>query len=145
MRDDRTLNVIHLDWRWLVVTYCFLLLFHYLPSLLLSNLGQVFFGNGVWRIACWAWGGMALVGAYVAYRATSMTILGSGLASILYMSTVIYTMSDILSIHASGFRYVGLLVALHLIGFLFGCFGGAVGEWTKWRRGAAKQSSEVEG
>lgn len=133
MEENRTLNVIQINWRWLVVTYCFLVLFHLLPSLLISNLWQFFFGKGMWRFSCWAWGGMLLVGAYVAYRSTSMTIIGSGIASMLYMATVIPTLSDIRYIPASGARYVGLLVALHLIAFLFGCFGGALGEWVKWR------------
>ena len=134
MSDNRKLNVIQLDWRWLVVTYCFLVLFHLLPSLLTSSLWQFFFGRGIWRFSFWAWGGMLLVGAYVAYRSTSMTIISSGIASMLYMATVILTMSDIRDAHASGARYAGLLVALHLIAFLFGCFGGAVGEWLKSRR-----------
>ena len=142
MSDTRTINVIQLDWRWLVVTYCFLVLFHLLPSLLTSSLWQFFFGKGMWRFACWAWGGMALVGAYVAYRSTSMTIIGSGIASMLYMATVIPTMSDIRNIPASGARYAGLLVALHLVAFLFGCFGAAVGEWLQARRERTRGTSE---
>jgi hypothetical protein len=133
MSDHPKLNVIQLNWRWLVVSYCFLVLFHLLPSLLTSSLWQFFFGKGIWRFSCWAWAGMVLVGAYVAYRAASMTIISSGIASILYMATVVPTISDIRYIPASGARYIGLLVALHLIAFLFGCFGGAIGEWLKWQ------------
>jgi hypothetical protein len=142
MSDNQKLNVIQLNWRWLVVTYCFLILFHLLPSLLMSNLWQFFFGRGIWRFSGWAWGGMALVGTYVAYRATSMTIIGSGLASMLYMATVVPTVSDIREIPASGARYVGLLVALHLIAFLFGCFGGAAGEWLKSRKAVGDPSKD---
>jgi hypothetical protein len=142
MNDNQRINVMQLNWRWLVVTYCFLVLFHLMPSLLMSSLWQVFFGKGIWVFSIWAWGGMALVGAYVAYRATSMTIIGSGVASILYMATVIPTMSDLKYIPASGARYVGLVVALHLIAFLFGCLGGAIGEWFKWQNGRRKQKAD---
>ena len=134
MSDNRTVNVLQFDWRWLVVTYCFLVLFHLVPSLLLSSLWQFFFGKGIWRIAWWVWGGMALVGTYVGYRSISTTIVGPGLASMLYMTTVILTMSDIRDVHASGSRLIGLLVALHLIAFLVGCFGGGLGGWLQSRR-----------
>lgn len=142
MNEHQKLNVIQFNWRWMIVTYCFLVLFHLLPSLLTSHLWPFFFGRGIWRFSWWAWGGMALVGTYVAYRATSMTIIGSGLASMLYMATVVPTISDIRDIPASGARYIGLLVALHLIAFLFGCFGGALGEWIKWRRSEAVLDGE---
>lgn len=127
MSNNQNLNVIQLDWRWLVVTYCFLVLFHLLPSLLMSSLWQFFFGKGIWRFSIWAWSGMVIVAAYIGYRSTTIAVLASGVASMLYMATLIPTMSDIRGVHASGARIIGLLVALHLISFLFGCLGAVIG------------------
>jgi hypothetical protein len=134
MNDTRTFRLTKIDWRWLVVTYCFLVLFHLLPSLLELSLWQFLLSRETWQFALWAGGGIALVSAYVGYRSTGITILEPGIASMLYMATLIPTMSKIRDIHATGYRLVGLLVALHLIAFLVGCFGAAVGEWLQMQR-----------
>ena len=133
MSDKRTFHLTNIHWRWLVATYCFLVLFDLLPSLLASGLQQNFLlSDGVWRFVLWAAGGIALVSAYVGHRSTGMTILEPGIASMLYMATVIPIVSDIRSIKAV--RFVGLLVALLLIAFLVGCFGAAAGGWLQARR-----------
>jgi len=134
MNDTRTLRLTKIDWRWLVVTYCFLVLFHLLPSLLELTLWQLLLSPGIWRFALWTGGGIALVSAYVGYRSIGVTILEPGIASMLYMATLIPTVSHIRYISASGYRLVGLLVALLLIAFLVGCFGAAAGEWLQARR-----------
>jgi hypothetical protein len=133
MNDTQTLRLTKIDWRWLVVTYCFLVLFHLLPSLLASSLQQFFLSNGTWRFILWAGGGIALVSAYVGRRSTGITILEPGIAAMLYMATLIPTASNIHDINATGSRLIGLLVALHLIAFLVGCFGAAAGEWLQVR------------
>jgi hypothetical protein len=142
MSDNQKFNVIQLDWRWLVVTYCFLVLFHLLPSLLMSSLWQFFFGKGIWRFSIWAWSGMVIVAAYIGYRSNTITLLASGVASMLYMATLIPTMSDIRGVHASGARIIGLLVALHLISFLFGCLGAVIGLLIRRRKEIAASISD---
>jgi len=142
MNDTRTLRLTKIDWRWLVVTYCFLVLFHLLPSLLELTLWQFMSSLGIWRFAVWTGCGIALVSGYVGYRSTGITILEPGIAAMLYMATVIPTMSKIRDIPATGYRLIGLLVALHLIAFLVGGFGAAVGNWLKTRR---EREKEVDG
>jgi hypothetical protein len=142
MNDTRTVRLTRIDWRWLVVTYCFLVLFHLLPTLLDLSLRQFLLSLGIWRFAVWTGGGIALVSAYVGYRSIGITILEPGIASMIYMATLILTMSKIRDIHASGYRLVGLLVALHLIVFLIGCFGAAIGEWLQARRARVQKVSE---
>ena len=134
MNHTQTLRLTKIDWRWLVVTYCFLVLFHLLPSLLELTLWQFLLSQVIWQFALWTGGGIALVSVYVGYRSNGITILEPGIAAMFYMATLIAIMSKIRYIHATGYRLVGLLVALHLIAFLVGCFGAAVGEWLQARR-----------
>jgi hypothetical protein len=139
MNDTRTLRLTKIDWRWLVVTYCFLVLFHLLPSLLELSLWQLLLSYKIWPFAVWAGVGIALVSAYAGYRSNGITILEPGIASMLYMATLILTMSKIRDILATGYRLIGLLVALILIAFLVGCFGAAAGNWLKTRREREKE------
>jgi hypothetical protein len=141
MNDTRTLRLTKIDWRWLVVTYCFFVLFHLLPTLLELTLWQFFLSLGIWQFALWTGGGIALVSACVGYRSNGSTILEPGIAAMFYMATLIAIMSKIRYIHATGYRLVGLLVALHLIAFLIGCFGAAVGNWLKTRKEREKEVS----
>lgn len=134
MNDTQTLRLTKIDWRWLVVTYCFFVLFHLLPTLLEVTLWQFFLSLGIWQFVLWTGGGVALISAYVGYRSTGVTILEPGIAAMFYMATLIAIMSKIRYIHATGYKLVGLLVALHLIAFLIGFFGAAVGEWMQSRR-----------
>jgi hypothetical protein len=134
MNDTQTLRLTKIDWRWLVVTYCFLVLFHLLPSLLELSLWQLFLGQGIWQFISWTAFGVAVVGGYTGYRSRGTNILGSGIASMLYVATLIVLWSKVRDVQASGYRLVGLLVALHLIIFLVGCFGAAAGGWLKLRR-----------
>jgi hypothetical protein len=134
MNETRTLRLTKIDWRWLAVTYCFLVLFHLLPSLLELSLWQLLLSREIWPFALWAGAGIALVSAYAGYRSTGTIILEPGIASMLYMATLISTLSKIPGYLATGYRLIGLLVALHLIAFLVGCFGAAVGNWLKTRR-----------
>ena len=138
MNDSRTFQMTKFDWRWLVVTYCFLILFHLLPSLLDMYLWQLLLAREIWRFALWTGGGIVLVSAYVGYRSDNITILEPAIASLLYMTTLIVTMSKIRDIHASGYRLIGLLVALHLIALLVGGVGSAVGEWLQLRKERAR-------
>lgn len=143
MTDTRTFHLTKIDWRWLIVTYCFLVLFHLLPSLLASDFWQFFILKGIWRFVLWAGCGILIVSVYVARRSAGITILEPGIASMLYMATLIPTMSDTRDIHATGYRLVGLLVALLLIALLVGCFGAAAGEWLQIRREKKRSANQV--
>lgn len=158
MSETRTNHKTKIDWRWLVVTYCFLVLFHLLPTFLLasdfkelfltngiwrfifwptflaaSDFMKFFLTSGIWRVIIWTGGGIILVTGYVGRRAIARTILEPGIAAMLYMATLIAASSNIRAIPASGLRLIGLLTALLLIALLLGCFGGAFGRWMKWR------------
>lgn len=142
MSDNHTVHFTKIDLRWLVVTYCFLVLFHLLLSLLVSGLKEFFLTSGILRFILWSGGGIVLVSGYVGRRSSGITILEPGIASMLYMATLIPAVSNIRGINASGYRLVGLLVALLLIAFLVGCFGAAAGEWMQARRIRKEKTSE---
>jgi hypothetical protein len=134
MNDTQTLRSMKLDWRWLVVTYCFLVLFHLLPSLLELSVWQGLLAHGIWQFMAWTAFGVAVVGGYVGYRSHRTIVLESGFASMLYVATLILILSKVRDMQAGSYRLVGLLVALHLIAFLIGLFGAAVGKWMQSRK-----------
>jgi hypothetical protein len=105
-------------------------------------LWQLFLGQGIWQFVAWTAVGVAVIGAFVGYRSHGTNILGSGVASMLYVATLILVLSKVRDIHAGGYRLIGLLVALHLIVFLVGCFGAAAGGWLQSRREHAQGISE---
>ena len=124
------------------MTYCFLVLFHLLPSLLVLGLKDFFLTSRIWGFILWSGAGIILVSGYVGRRSIALTILEPGIASMFYMATLISIMSKVRDIHATGYRLIGLLVALHLIAFLVGCFGAAAGEWLQSRKDRARSISE---
>lgn len=78
MTDTRTFHLTKIDWRWLIVTYCFLVLFHLLPSLLASDFWQFFILKGIWRFVLWAGCGILIVSVYVARRSAWHHHSGAG-------------------------------------------------------------------
>lgn len=134
MNDTQALRLMKIDWRWLVVTYCFLILFHLLPSLLELSVLRGLLDRGIWQFVAWTAFGATAIGGFVGYRSQHTIVLESGIASMLYMATLILILSKVRHVNASGYRLIGLLVALHLIIFLVGCSGAAVGKWVQARR-----------
>jgi hypothetical protein len=65
MNDTRTFRLTKIDWRWLVVTYCFLVIFHLLPTLLDLTLWQFLISLGIWRFILWTGGGREIGRAHV--------------------------------------------------------------------------------
>jgi hypothetical protein len=78
------------DWRWFVVGYCSLILFHLLPSYFLFGLRQLLFFRDPSFFMVWICIGIIVVSVYMAYRSNGWTLFEPPLASLLYITTVFF-------------------------------------------------------
>lgn len=84
----------HIDWRWVFASYCYLVLFHLLPTFLLGgfSMGAFTFQVTV-RVSqmnlasVWLFPGLAVVAFVVGYRSRGVTIIEPALAGVAYAIT----------------------------------------------------------
>ena len=142
MNDNRLFQLRPMNWQWLVLTFCFLILFHLFPSFVVvggARTSMEFFLHReavVWPTLAWMAIGIFAVSYYVGFRSRSATILEPGLAAVFYLATLFLTMS-----HSGEFDtvrhliiFVLWMVLMHLLAFLIGCGGAAFGEWLRMRK-----------
>jgi len=120
-----------IDWRWFIVSYCFLVLFHLAPSFLIGGSKNSF--QELVSFLLWIGIGTPIVCAIIAWWSRGITILEPGLAAALYAFTLLGIVKPIL-IFGTGFRSVAEQVVLLLSMFVVGCLGAAFGEWLQMRK-----------
>lgn len=120
-----------IDWRWFIVSYCFLVLFHLLPSFLIA--GSTFFVSEPFGFLLWLGAGTAIICAMIAFWSWEVTILEPGLASALYTFMLLGTLKT-QWLFGRGFRSVAQQILLLLFVFVVGCLGAALGEWLQMRQ-----------
>jgi hypothetical protein len=122
-----------IDWKWLLVSFCFLVLFHLVPSSLASGL-KLFFSSRSWdTFALFGVGGIAAISGYIGYRSSGKAILEPGIAALLY----IVLLRLIVVRTGSSAEYVGRIptwLVILPIAYLIGCAGAMVGAWFYRRR-----------
>jgi hypothetical protein len=135
MNNDQTFRLSSFNWRWLVVTYCFLVLFHLLPSSLVSGLTLFAIQHLVVPIFAWLGVGIFAVCAYVGYRSTVITLGEAGIASMLYVATLFIVLSKEWppSFHYRVLNTIWLAPFLIVV-FLAGLGGAAFGKWLQLRK-----------
>ena len=74
-----------IDWRWLLVSFCFLVLFHLFPSAFASGLRLFFSTRSIGNFLFWGVGGIAIVSGYIGFRSSGKAILEPGIAAALYI------------------------------------------------------------
>jgi len=81
------------DWRWVGVSYCFFVVFHMLPTVLMTGLFRSGMGLG-WNIGTviWMFFGLTLIGGYVGYKSAGVTIVEPAISSVAYIATLILSM-----------------------------------------------------
>lgn len=98
------------DWKWVGVSYCFFVVFHMLPTVLMTGMFRSGMGLG-WNIGTviWMFFGLTLIGGYVGYKSAGVTILEPAISSVAYIVTLIACMQfvwglpfDLKSTAASG-------------------------------------------
>lgn len=142
MIDHRLFQLRPLDWRWLVLSYCFLILFHLFLSMVVvggaRTSTEIFLHSPatVWPMVAWMVIGILAVACYVGFRSQPITILEPGLASVLYLGTLLLTMTNFGQVDTSRQLIILALwiVLMHLLAFLIGCSGAAFGEWLQLRK-----------
>lgn len=135
MNNNWTLRISSLNWRWLVVTYCFLVLFHLLPSSLVSGLSLFRIQPLIVPIFAWLGVGIIAVCAYVAFRSAGITLVEAGIASMLYVATLFFVLPKE---WPPSFYYRVLstpwIAPFLLVIFLTGLGGAAFGKWLQMRK-----------
>jgi hypothetical protein len=98
--DGQTKGSFSLDWRWIVAGYCYLILFHLLPTYLMGGISTFFVrplfpdGGGTgsgWELmdiaAIWLLGGIAIVAFVVGWKSRGFTVLEPAVSGALYALT----------------------------------------------------------
>ncbi|MBM3298352.1 MAG: hypothetical protein FJY85_00145 [Deltaproteobacteria bacterium] len=130
-----------INWRWLVVTYCFLILFSLFPTFLAFGTEVFFQSYATQWFTLWAGGSMAVVCAFVGARSKGITLLEPGIASMLYVLTLIAAF-ELPWENVKGFSRVEFKIGLFLLAFLIGFGAAAMGEWMQMRREKRLKLSE---
>ena len=90
-----------ISWQWIVVSYCYLIIFHLFPTLdLLSSkfaysgglldIFGILEGREILRLAIWTSIGIGAVSTFTAFRALKPRILEPAIASVFYCLTVVF-------------------------------------------------------
>jgi hypothetical protein len=117
-----------LSWQWILVSYCFLVLYHLFPtSVLLSprtlklgdllNMDPIFHGKEFIPMAIWIGVGIAVVSAIVAYRSQQAKILEPAIGATLYCLTIILLLHPPADAPPYFFR-VGFFAAMCIVSFV---------------------------
>ncbi len=143
--DDRLkFHTPSINWRWLVVTYCFLILFHMFPSFLVSGMNLLRLQPILVPIYPWLGIGIIAVCTYVGYRSVGTTIVETGIASVLYVITLFFVFPNEWS-HGFYYRIIATvwLAPFLVLIFLAGLGGAAFGKWLQLRKQQKQPASEA--
>jgi hypothetical protein len=134
MNDNQKFRITSISWRWLVVAYCFLVLFHLFPSILVSGM-ILFEQRSLLPILAWLGVGIIAVCTYVAYRSVGITLGEAGIAPMLYFVTLLFVLPQA---WPPSFHYRILatpwIVPFLLVIALAGLGGAAFGKWLQLRK-----------
>jgi len=121
------------NWQWLVVTYCFLILFSLFPTFLAFGTQMFFQPYATQWFTMWTGSSMAVVCGYVGLRSRGITLLEPGIASLLYALTLFLAFESPLE-NMKGFSRVEFWIGFFLLVFVIGFGAAAVGEWLQMQR-----------
>jgi hypothetical protein len=138
METKELLRLRLIDWRWLLVSYCFLILFHLFPSFLITGWRNTYVGPV--GFLSWLTIGTGIVCAVIGVWSRGITILEPGLASILYTFTLVGGLKP-QWLFGRDFRSTAWQIVLLLSMFVVGCLGAALGEWLQMRKEKMKLSA----
>jgi hypothetical protein len=102
-----THSQIQFDWRWLGIGFCFLIVFHLLPSYLIGLLSV----RNELMMYLWLFLGCSFVSGYIGYRTHGESLVESALASTVYLMFLGYALPRLLT-HEDNISYVVIMLAL---------------------------------
>lgn len=108
--DGQAKRSFSLDWRWIVAGYCYLILFHLLPTYLMGGFSGFFLrphlpgdggiGTGLQLLdfgTIWLLGGVAIVAFVVGLKSRGFTVLEPALSGALYALTTALAFHELAS------------------------------------------------
>ncbi len=99
--DDQIRPWKKIDWKWVWISYCFLVVFHLLPTYILQGITRTGIKiGGDWSL--WMFFGLAFIGWYVGYRSPGITILEPAIAAVAYVLTIALEFKQFWGRSASG-------------------------------------------
>jgi hypothetical protein len=125
------------SWRWTLVTYCYLVLFHLLLSYYFLYPAMTFtFTAGSSGTYVWLGVGIVIVSTYVSFRSARLLFFEPGFASLFYCLTIFFAFSA----HTPTFFLytLGTRVAIILLYVILGFASSALMSWTRIRRNPAE-------
>ena len=86
MNGKWSLHISKIDWKWVGIGYCFFVVFHLLPSYVISgfNMQMDIAAQGLWLFI-----GLAVIAFYIGYRSRGVTILEPAISAFLYDITLL--------------------------------------------------------
>ena len=117
-----------IDWRWVGMGYCLLVVLHLLPTLLIANFLWVDVGRETKFLTTlvWIYIGLVYVGFYVGYRSREFTVLESGLSSIFYALTLVYILPNLIQLSARAYEKKVLFIASFFVVATVGAWMGEI-------------------
>jgi hypothetical protein len=119
-----------LNWRWIVTTFCFFVLFHLLLFYFLSNFNGELFRLGFWSRVVIVFLSLAFISMYVGYRAREFVSSSCGIAAILYIVTLKIFLPFYLAVPVYLLNMY-VVVECCIVGFIFAFGGAGIGYWIK--------------
>lgn len=125
------LRIQSINWKWVGVGYCFFVVFHLMPTYLISGfaLQAETSSRGIWLFL-----GLAIIAFYIGYRSRGVTIIEPAISAILYDLTLLFEFSNLWGRSAT--HSVGILVLWGLLTLVVTVTAAWLGELFQARRKA---------
>lgn len=136
------------DWRWVWIGYCFFVVLHLLPTMILTLMSRSGMGLG-WDIGTllWMFFGIAIVGAYIGFKSKGVTVLEPAISGALYTLTLVVSIRKLWDL-PFGWRPLLSAFGSMLAAFAIALVSAWLGELLQARRQTSEvrdQKSEVRG
>jgi hypothetical protein len=119
-----------LQWRWIIVAFCFFVIFHLVLFFFLYETYRNIFGQNFWSRAVIAFSFLSLISAYLSYRARRLILVECGTAAILYIIMLKLFLPSYLVV-PTYLLNLYLVVECAVLGFIFAFCGAGLGRRLK--------------
>ncbi len=144
MIDEKKYPVFNL--RWLGIAYCVFVAFHLLPTYVAGVLLWTMKGGGSYSswISAWILLGLAAVGFFIGHRSREFTALESGLAAILYILTLAFSLPRWLPLPAKSATRIDIYTAALFITATLSVWLGELVRLWRLQKSAAATADAVQ-
>ena len=121
-----------INWQWVLVGYCFFVVFHLLPSFLLFGFSKALLKEEL-PAFIWFFLGLGIVSFFIGYKSRGVTIIEPAIAALLYTLTLIFEFGTF-SARSLSLRNVGALYVWTVVVLVLTLTGAWIGELVQARR-----------